>query len=147
MSTRNELVADLLMGAAYADRKLDGREFDVVKKLLADLMSVEEVSADIERRLDGFDPAVFDPSATIAELGLTSDDDKLRLVELIAVVTEADEEIDFDENEYLESVARALELPRNTYSGFTLEVESVEEIKSSAARLLKPPPIPPAAKK
>ena len=30
MSTRNELIADLLMGAAYADSRLDGQEYRVV---------------------------------------------------------------------------------------------------------------------
>lgn len=147
MSNRHEIIADLLMGAAYADRKLDGRELEAVKKLLADLMGVEAVPGDIMQRLEAFDAKSFDAAAAATALEIQDDDEKVRLVELIATVTEADEEIDLDENEYLENVAQALHMPRNTYSDLALEVLSVEDIKATGEKLLKPPPIPAAAKK
>lgn len=147
MSNRHEIIADLLMGAAYADRRLDGRELEAVKKLLAELMGVETVPGEIAQRLEAFDPKSFDPAAAAAALEIQEDDEKVRVVELIATVTEADEEIDLDENEYLETVAQALQMPRNTYSDHALEVLSVEDIKAAGERLLKPPPIPAAARK
>ena len=148
MSNRNELIADLLMGAAYADRKLDGRELEAVKKLMADLMGVDALPEDIAKRLEEFEPKVFNPVAAAKALEMQDDDEKIKLVELIATVTEADEEIDLDENEYLEQVALALEMPRASYSDLTFEVMSVEDIKSTGAKLLStPPPIPDAAKK
>jgi len=148
MTNRNELIADLLMGAAYADRKLDGRELEAVKKLMADLLGVDSLPDDIAKRLEEFEPKVFDPAATAKALEIQGDDEKIKLVELIATVTEADEEIDLDENEYLEKVAQALQMPRNSYSDLTFEVMSVEDIKTAGAKLLStPPPIPDAAKK
>jgi uncharacterized tellurite resistance protein B-like protein len=147
MSTRNELIADLLMGAAYADSQMDGREYEVVKKLLAQVMNVEGVPEELMRHLEGFDPKSFDPATAVASLGLSDDRDKRHLLELVAAVTEADEEIDLDEHEYLETLARALDLPRNTYSDLTLEVLSVENLQAVGAKLIEPPPIPAAAKK
>jgi uncharacterized tellurite resistance protein B-like protein len=147
MTNRNELIADLLMGAAYADRTLDGRELEAVKKMLAELMSVEAITDDLAKRLEAFDPKGFDPVAAAKALEFQDDDDKVHLIGLISAVSEADEEIDFDENDYLERVAQALEMPRNTYSDMTVEVMSVEDIKSARAKLLKPPPIPEAARK
>lgn len=145
--SRNELIADLLMGAAYADRKLDGRELESVKKLLAELMGVESVPGEILQRLENFNPKSFDPAGAARALELQDEDEKVRVLELIATVTEADEEIDLDENEYLEAVAQAFEMPRNTYSDLTLEVMSVEDIKTTGRKLLQPPPIPAAAMK
>jgi uncharacterized tellurite resistance protein B-like protein len=147
MTNRNELIADLLMGAAYADRKLDGRELEAVKKLMADLMSVETIPGEIAQRLEEFDPKSFDAAAAAKALEIQDDDEKLKVVELIATVTEADEEIDLDENDYLEDVARALDMPRHTYSDLAIEVMSIEDIKSTGKKLLNPPPIPEAAKK
>jgi uncharacterized tellurite resistance protein B-like protein len=147
MSTRNELIADLLMGAAHADKSFDGREYEVVKKLLANVMSVTAIPEEMLQRLEGFDPTGFDPAAAAKSLSLEDDDDKRRLMELVAAVTEADEELDLDEHEYLETVAGALELPRNTYSDLSFEVLSVDNLKAAGEKLIKPPPIPQKAKR
>jgi uncharacterized tellurite resistance protein B-like protein len=147
MSNRHELIADLLMGAAYADKRLDGRELEAVKKLLADLMDVEVIPGELAQRLESFDPKSFDASGTARALEIQDDDEKVHLIELIATVTEADEEIDLDENDYLEGVAQALDMPRNTYSDMAIEVMSVEDLKTKGAKLIKPPPIPEAARK
>lgn len=148
MSNKNETIADLLMGAAYADNQLDGRELDTVKKLLAEVMSLDQIPEEMAARLEGFDAKSFDASAAARSLELDSEEEKRHLVELIAAVTEADEELDLDENDYLEGVANALDLPRATFTDLTVEVLSVENLKAAGQRLMSvPPPIPEKARK
>jgi uncharacterized tellurite resistance protein B-like protein len=142
MSTRNEAIADLLMGAAYADNHLDGREYEIVKSLLAKSMNLEVIPEDMENRIKQFDPSKFDMAGTAESLRLEDDGQKLQLVEFIAAVTEADDVLDLDENEYLEKVAQFLELPRQSYSDMTMEVLSVENLQEVGRNLIKPPPIP-----
>lgn len=148
MSNKNETIADLLMGAAYADNHLDGRELDTVKQLLAQVMSVDALPAEMAARLDAFDPKAFDARAAARALELGTDEEKRHLVELIAAVTEADEEHDLDENDYIAEVAGALDLPRATFTDLTVEVLSVENLKVAGQRLMSvPPPIPEKARK
>ena len=78
MSTRNELIADLLMGAAFADSRLDGREYAAVKKLLAEVVGEETLPDEMEARLKEFDPKTFDPDAVAKGLELEGDDEKLK---------------------------------------------------------------------
>ena len=146
MSTKNELIADLLMGAAYADKHLDGREYGTVMKLLAKVMDLAELPDEMISRLDNFAPNGFDPVSAAKSLNLTNDDEKRTLIELVAAVTEADEVHDLDENEYLEKVAGALDLPRPSYSDLTVEILSVDNLKAAGKKLITPPPIPDAAK-
>ncbi len=147
MSTRNELIADLMMGAAYADKRLDGREVDEVKRLLAGIMEVDAIGDEMTERIATFNHQKFDPVKVVQALGLSDDEEKRHLVEMIAAVTEADEEVDLDESEYLEKVAEALEMPRTTFTDLTVEVLEVENLKQAAKKLIQPPPIPAAARK
>ena len=147
MSTRNELIADLMMGAAYADKRLDGREVDEVKRLLAGIMEVDAIGDEMTERIATFNHQEFDPVKVVRALGLSDDEEKRHLVEMIAAVTEADEEVDLDESEYLEKVAEALEMPRTTFTDLTVEVLEVENLKQAAKKLIQPPPIPAAARK
>ena len=148
MTDKNETIADLLMGAAYADNHLDGRELDAVKKLLANVMSLEQLPEEMAARLESFDAKGFDARAAAQSLELTTEEEKRNLVELIAAVTEADEELDLDENDYIEEVAGALDLPRATFTDLTVEVLSVENLQAAGQRLMSvPPPIPEKARK
>jgi protein-disulfide isomerase-like protein with CxxC motif len=142
MSTRNEMIADLLMGAAYADKELDGRELDTVKALLAKVTGQESLSPEMSDRLRRFNPNRFDAAATAKALGLTDNRQKRYLIEMIAAVTEADDNLDLAENEYLETVAEAMALPRQTFTDLTLEILSVENLEAAGESLLTPPPIP-----
>ncbi len=146
MTTKNETIADLLMGAAYADNELDGREYEIVKRLLAKVMNLDTIPVEMESRISSFDPKSFDLTSAAKSLGLENDDEKRHLVELIAAVTDADEILDFDESDYLADVASALELPRQTYTDLTVEVLSVENLQTAGKKLIVPPPIPDAAK-
>jgi uncharacterized tellurite resistance protein B-like protein len=142
MSMRNELIADLLMGAAFADNRLDGREYAAVKKLLAEVVDAEELPADMEARLKAFNPKTFDPVGAAKSLMLTEDSEKRKLIELLAAVTEADDVLDFDEDAYIKTVAEALEMPKEAYADLSIEILSVENLQDAGSKLLEPPPPP-----
>jgi uncharacterized tellurite resistance protein B-like protein len=142
MASKNEHIADLLMGAAFADKRLDGREYAAVKKLLAQAMSASTIPPAMEDHLKNFDPRSFDPRKTVAALELSGNDEKRKLVELIAAVNDADEELDLDEDAYLKNVAKALGLPDSSYQDLSLEILSVETVKAAGEALLQPPALP-----
>lgn len=139
-------LCDLLLGAAHADNQFHNRERDEVRDLLADL-SGEPLSAELEARIAGFDPAAFDVREVAAAFRDDSDDDKQRILYLVAAINDADEEIDFDEDDYLKALGAALGLPAEALKGLALEVE-IEDLRADLAKLRKlPPPPPPARKK
>ncbi|MBW2525137.1 MAG: TerB family tellurite resistance protein [Deltaproteobacteria bacterium] len=139
MSTRNELIADLLMGAAFSDDKLEGVEYEAVKKALALAMRVDEIPPVLAARLEWFQPAEFDLGAAVRELALETTADKRQLLELIVLVQEADEVIDLDEDAYLRRVAEAMGLAPEDYADLTIEDLSIERGPES---ILNPPPLP-----
>jgi uncharacterized tellurite resistance protein B-like protein len=142
MPTRNELISDLLMGAAFADRRLDGSEYEAVKRALARALGVEQVPPVLLARLEWFDPAKFDAARTAAELALASDVEKRQLLELVASVSDADEVLDLDEDSYLRKVAEAIGLPRELYADLVIQDLSVESVRGAGQALLGPPPKP-----
>ncbi len=149
MATRNELIADLLMGAAYADQHLDGREMDAARRTLAKAMRSKKVPPGLVQRLERFDPKRFDLEATVAKLRLASDQHKRHLLELIAEVHASDEVLDLDEDAYLRAVARALGLPPEAYQDLAIENLSIEAITLAGDALMdgdgrsgRPPPLP-----
>jgi uncharacterized tellurite resistance protein B-like protein len=144
MSMRNELIADLLMGAAFADNRLDGREYAAVKKLLAEVIDAEELPEEMESRLKAFDPKTFDAGEAAKSLELKEDAEKRKLIELVAAVTEADDVLDFDEDAYLKTVAEALGMDKESYADLSIEILSVENLQEAGSKLLEPPPPPPA---
>lgn len=138
MKRRPDKVADLLMGAALADRHLDGRELATVKRLLCRAMGRRELPDWLEWRLDDFTPEHLDVAEAVRKLGLDSRDAKRKLLELVAAVHESDETWDLSEDAYLHEVAAALGLARADYADLTvgeLEIESI-------GRVVIPPPLP-----
>ncbi len=138
MSNRNELIADLLMGAALADKHLDGRELQAVKRLLTEAMGVDKLPTSLEQRLKRFKANKLDMFGTVAQLGLRTKKEKRTLLELVVAVHESDELWDFDEDAYLRKLAAALRVPEKDYEDLTVEVLSVETI----GKVLMPPPLP-----
>lgn len=143
MSGRNEHIADLLMGAALADRQLDGREYEAVQSLMREAMKVKKLPAALEKRLKSFKPSKLDVVATVRKLALASDSEKRHLLELIVKVHESDELWDLDEDAYLRRVANALGLAEDKYADLTVQVISIESIGESLG-LAGPPPLPKA---
>ena len=136
-------LCELLLGAAYADKELKDQEKDEVRALLEGLAG--ELSTEVELKISSFDPSAFDLAASAAAFKSDSEDDRKKLLYLVAAVNEADDELDLSEDEYLRSLAAALALPKSALEGLTVEVET-EELKETFKQVRKGPPPPPKAK-
>jgi len=121
-------VCELLLGAAYADRELAGQEKTEIRALLTELAG--EPTVEVEACIASFEPSKFDLKTTAGVFCRDSEDDRRKLLLLVSTVIEADEEIDFAENEYLCELAAALELPESALDGLRVDVE-VEEVKDT----------------
>ncbi len=138
-------LCDLLLGAAHADRRFVAREREAVRRTLTDLTGAAP-GPELERRIAAFEPARFELAATAAEFRGDPEDDRRRLLLLVAAIHEADDELDLAEDEYLRALAGALALPASALDGLTLDVQ-VEELREGLAKVRKgPPPPPPAGK-
>jgi len=138
-------LCDLLLGAAYADEDFADREDDEVRGLLQDL-SGGELSADLEAQIAKFDPKTFDLKKTAGAFASDSEDDRRKLLFLVAAVNDADEEVDFAEDAYLRDLANALDLPADALKGLTIEMEE-EEQREVFQKIRKGPPPPPSGAK
>jgi uncharacterized tellurite resistance protein B-like protein len=134
----------LLLGAAYADNELKDQERDEVRALLEELAG--ELPTDVELEIVKFDPKAFDLAAVAGEFAGDTEDDRKKLLFLVSAVIEADEEIDFSEDDYLRALAEALKLPKAALAGLTVDVET-EDLKQTFAQVRKGPPPPPKAAK
>jgi uncharacterized tellurite resistance protein B-like protein len=134
---RIEPICDLLMGAAYADKELKDREREEVREMLADL-SGSKLTTELEDRIKNFDPKAFDLDKTAAAFKSDTEDERRRLLFLVAAINDADEEVDFAEDEYLRSLAKALDLPASALAGMTIDVE-VEELREDFQKVRKGP--------
>ncbi len=136
------ILADLLMGAAYADDKLRKREAEAVRDKLRSFLDLDELPPNLEERLQAFDPATFDLKATAQELLLETPSRRRKILELVAAVHDADEELDLDEDEYLRDLGEAMGLNESEYADLKLEILSVESVRQSLTELTSPPPLP-----
>jgi hypothetical protein len=145
LSDRIGPLCDLLLGAAYADSQFKDREREEVKGMLADFTG-GTLTPEIEKQISGFDPKKFDLLKTAGAFAADSDDDRRKILFLVAAVNDADEEVDFAEDEYLRDLAGALFLPADALKGLTVDVE-VEELRETFEKVRKGPPPPPKTKK
>jgi uncharacterized tellurite resistance protein B-like protein len=142
MRERIDLIADLLLGAAYSDEHLHDREKDKIRHLLGEIAGDADLPRSVYEQIDTFDPRAFELASCAQGFLDDSTENKRRLIELVAAVHEADEELDLAEDEYLRDLARAIGLNTEALGGLTLEYE-VEDLKQSLAVLrASPPPIP-----
>lgn len=128
MKEHIDTITDLLLGAAYADKRLEGQELDAIRSMLCKLLGTDTLPEAQQARIKGFNPAKHDAEAAATSLASLSAEHKTKLVELVASVTESDEEIDFAEDAYLRTVATGLGLSEDEIAGMTIEVIEVEEI-------------------
>lgn len=137
-------LCDLLLGAAHADQQYKDRERDEVRGLLEDLTGAAP-TPELEERIARFDPARFDLAAVAAEFRGDPADDRRRLLFLVAAVHDADEELDFAEDEFLRALGAALDLPASALAGLTLDVE-IDDLRADLAKVRRGPPPPPPKK-
>jgi uncharacterized tellurite resistance protein B-like protein len=140
MQDRIVTICDLLLGAAYADDVFHDKEAETLTTLLSKLIE-GELPAGLKARIEHFDPEGFDLEEAARSFADDSEEDKVKLLELIAAIHAADDEFDFAEDEYLRKVGAALGLSDETLARFTLDIE-VEELRDDFGRLSAPPPIP-----
>jgi uncharacterized tellurite resistance protein B-like protein len=124
MAIKNHIntLTDLLLGAAYADKRLEGHEIEAIGNLIAKVLGEEKVPAAQEARFKEFNPAKFDLKEAGGSLSSLSQDDKIKVLDLIASVNEADDVIDMDEDAYLRKVALAMGLSNDDIQGMTIEI-------------------------
>jgi uncharacterized tellurite resistance protein B-like protein len=119
---------DLLLGAAYADKRLEGREIATIRALLERVAGESPLPAELEARIKAFNPAKHDAHGAAATLWFLSSEDKRTVIDLIAKVTEADEEIDLAEDDYLRKVATGLGMSAEEIAAFTIEIIEDDEL-------------------
>jgi hypothetical protein len=125
MKDRIGIVTTLLMGAANADRRLEGQEKDAVRRLLLELLGETSLPMDVEFRIDEFDPESLNLQEAKTAFAGEPPAVKRRLLELLAAVHEADDEYDLDEDEYLRSVGQAIGLDEKQYEDLVTKFEEI----------------------
>ena len=133
MKQHIETITHLLLGAAYADKRLAGAEVTRIRSLLSTLLGGAEVPEALVERINHFSPAAFNVQQAAAGLGDLSTEDKRKLLELVASVNDADEELDLAEDIYLRTLAAALGLAEEDYSDLTLEILADEDMRGMLA--------------
>jgi len=136
-------VADILMGAAYADERLHGREALLIKSKMAELLATDEISDDLEDRLRNFRPEKFELCNTVERIMPLDKPTRRKIIELVAEVNAADGELDLNEDAYLRAVGDALGLEPAEYKDLALEfVDSSPVPPTPSCTPSEPPPIP-----
>lgn len=121
-------ITDLLLGAAYADKRLEGKETKQIRSLLAKLLGAERFPAAVEARFKDFSPAAFDVDAAgkhVAGLG----SDRRKILEMIAAVSESDQEIDLAEDRYLRRAAIAMGLADKDFRDLVVDFQEVDDLE------------------
>lgn len=137
---RLPFIADLLLGAAYADGTLEGQEEEAVRALLKDLLGTA-LPAELEARVAGFNPAQFDLARCASVFANDDDARKRKLLELVVSVHDSDEVLHSAEDDYLVAVAHALGLSRDVYGDLAMEFE-YDELRDALEDVRHPPPLP-----
>ncbi len=123
-----DTITDLLLGAAYADKRLEGKELAAIRSMVAKLMGTPAPPPSQEDRIRGFNPAKHDAKAAAESIASLSLANKRRVIDLVASVTESDDEIDFAEDAYLRKVAEGLGLAEEEIAGLTIEILEEEAL-------------------
>ncbi len=144
LSDRISPLCDLLLGAAYADKQFKDRERQEVREMLVEELGAS-LTPDLEAQIDAFEVSGFQLEVSAAEFVEDPEEDRVRLLGLVAALNDVDDEVDFAEDEYLRNLAKALGLPDTALAGLTVDVE-VEELRTTFEKVRKPPPVPPKKK-
>jgi uncharacterized tellurite resistance protein B-like protein len=138
MAARNDGLTDLLMGAAYAAGSLEGREEATVRRLLGELLDGAALPAETDARIAGFDRKAFDLDAAAAHFRADSPERKRKLLELVVAVRDADDVFDTDEDDYMISLARALDMQPEEYADLALDIQELRTSLSDVRRSMPP---------
>ncbi len=129
MKEHIDTITDLMLGAAYADKRLEGRELDAIRSMVVKLLGSPALPQAQENRIKGFNPARFDAQVAAGSLRGLSDEQKHKVLELVVSVTDSDDELDLAEDAYVRKVGEGLGLPAEALEGLTLEVLEDDELE------------------
>jgi uncharacterized tellurite resistance protein B-like protein len=121
MKQHIETITRLLLGAAYADKRLEGAEISRIEAILRQVLGGEP-PPELLAALRSFNPAAFKVDSAAATLQGLELADKRKLLELIASVNDADEVLDLAEDAYLRHVAIGMGVAEAEIADLTLEV-------------------------
>lgn len=127
MKQHIETITQLLLGAAYADKRLEGAEVVRIEQILGQVLGAEP-GADTRALIHTFNPATFNVHSTAATLLDLDAGEKRKLLELIASINEADDELDLAEDAYLRHVALGMGVDEADIADLTLDVLDDEEM-------------------
>lgn len=133
MKEHIDTITDLLLGAAYADKRLEGDELAAITKMVSKLLGTDSLPEAQSARLKAFNPAKFDVKEAAASLASLSDDDKKKVLDLVASLNESDDVIDLDEDAYLRKVADALGVDESVIAEHTIEILSDDDLDGMLA--------------
>ena len=100
------LFARVLMGAAHADGRYEGREEAAIRQVLSS--HDHPLSESVEDAIGAFSEGDFDLGSTCKEMGLTTVEGRAVVLRAVAEVTEVDDVLEPTEHTYLDNVAKAL---------------------------------------
>jgi uncharacterized tellurite resistance protein B-like protein len=129
MKQHIDTITDLLLGAAYADKRLEGDELISISKLLCKVLGTDELPEAQSSRIGSFNPAKADTAAAAKSLAGLSESEKIKVLDLIATVNESDDVLDLDEDAYLRKVAHGMGLSDDDIEGMTIEILEEEELE------------------
>ncbi|NVB41592.1 TerB family tellurite resistance protein [Pseudenhygromyxa sp. WMMC2535] len=135
MNEHVETITDLLLGAAYADKRLEGQEKQKIRELLLKLIGAEALPEAIESRFKSFSPAAFDVAAAgqrLADLG----PERRKVLEMVAAVSESDEEIDLAEDRYLRKVGEAMGLADKQFRDLVVDFQELDDLEGILSETL-----------
>jgi uncharacterized tellurite resistance protein B-like protein len=126
MKQHVQTITNLLLGAAYADKKLEGEETKAIEQLLCKLVGSEQLPIAQSSQMRSFSPAAFDAESAAKSLASLDSGDKRKVLEMVCAVHDADEELDFAEDAYLRKVASGLGIAGDDISSLALDVAEVD---------------------
>ena len=126
MKQHVQTITNLLLGAAYADKHLEGEETATIERLLCKLVGKDELPIAQSSQMKSFSPAAFDVSAAAQSLAGLDESDKRKVLEMVCAVHDADEELDLAEDAYLRKVATGLGFADDAIGGLALDVSELD---------------------
>ena len=101
-------LGELMLGAAYADGDKGAVEIVTIAEQLKDFIDIDHVPHLLARRMEHFDPETFSVEDACAQLNLSTHEDRMAVLQLVASVVGADHVLHPGEVMYLRRVAVAV---------------------------------------
>lgn len=129
MKEHIDTITDLMLGAAYADKRLEGQELAAIRSMVVKLLGSPALPQATENRIKSFNPARFDVRTAARSIAKLTHEQKRKVLELVATVADSDDELDFAEDAYLRKVAEGLGLGDEDLEGMTIEIVEEDELE------------------